>query len=78
VDHGNSLATVKEAIALGFTSVMIDGSLKEDSKTPTTFEENVKVTKEVAEYAHPLGVTVEGELGTLGVSRTEWAADRCT
>ncbi|MFH1781876.1 MAG: ketose-bisphosphate aldolase [Patescibacteria group bacterium] len=66
LDHGNSLETVKEAVELGFTSVMIDGSLKEDSKTPTTFDENVKVTKAVCDYAHPLGVTVEGELGTLG------------
>ncbi|HUU27331.1 MAG TPA: ketose-bisphosphate aldolase [archaeon] len=66
LDHGNSLETAKKAIELGFTSVMIDGSLKEDSKTPTSFEENVKVTRSVAEYAHPLGVTVEGELGTLG------------
>ncbi|MBN2072554.1 MAG: fructose-bisphosphate aldolase class II [Actinobacteria bacterium] len=66
LDHGNSLQTCKEAIELGFTSVMIDGSLKEDSKTPTTFEENVKVTKEVVEYAHQFGVSVEGELGTLG------------
>ena len=66
LDHGNSLDTVKQAVELGFTSVMIDGSLKEDSKTPTTFEENVEVTKAVSEYAHPLGVTVEGELGTLG------------
>lgn len=66
LDHGNSLETCKEAIALGFTSVMIDGSLKEDSKTPTSFEENVKVTREVVDYAHKLGVTVEGELGTLG------------
>lgn len=66
LDHGNSLETCKEAIALGFTSVMIDGSLKEDSKTPTTFEENVAVTRSVVEFAHPLGVTVEGELGTLG------------
>jgi fructose-bisphosphate aldolase class II len=66
LDHGNSLATVKQAVELGFTSVMIDGSLKEDSKTPTTFAENVEVTKKVVEYAHPLGVTVEGELGTLG------------
>ncbi|MBA7592056.1 Fructose-bisphosphate aldolase [subsurface metagenome] len=61
LDHGN-----KEAIELGFTSVMIDGSLREDSKTPTTFEENVRVTKEVVDYAHEFGVTVEGELGTLG------------
>src|SRR3972149_3634339 len=66
LDHGNSLETCKEAIALGFTSVMIDGSLKEDSKTPTNFEENVRVTKGVVDYAHRLGVTVEGELGTLG------------
>ncbi|MDO8553327.1 MAG: ketose-bisphosphate aldolase [Candidatus Micrarchaeota archaeon] len=66
LDHGNSLESVKTAISLGFTSVMIDGSLKEDGKTPTTFEENVKVTKSCVDYAHPFGVTVEGELGTLG------------
>jgi len=45
---------------------MIDGSLKTDSKTPTNFDENVEVTSSVVEYAHSLGVTVEGELGTLG------------
>src|SRR4030067_2582249 len=66
LDHGNSFQTCKQAIALGFTSVMIDGSLKEDSKTPTTFDENVEVTKSVVEYAHSLGVTVEGGLGALG------------
>lgn len=66
LDHGNNLDSCKTAIGLGFTSVMIDGSLKEDSKTPTTYEENVEVTKKVVAYAHPLGVTVEGELGTLG------------
>jgi len=66
LDHGNSLATVKEAVALGFTSVMIDGSLDETGKIPNTYEQNVKVTKEVVEYCHPLGITVEGELGTLG------------
>jgi len=66
LDHGNCLETCKQAIELGFTSVMIDGSLKEDAKTPTTFEENVEKTKEVVEYAHKFGVTVEGELGTLG------------
>ena len=66
LDHGNSLETCKEAIELGFTSVMIDGSLKEDSKTPTTYDENVAVTKSVVEYAHPRGVTVEAEIGTLG------------
>ena len=66
LDHGNSLETIKRAIDLGFTSVMIDGSLMEDSKTPSTFEYNVKVTSEVVKYAHDHGVSVEGELGTLG------------
>lgn len=66
LDHGNGLEACKKAISLGFTSVMIDGSLKEDGKTPTTFEENIAVTRSVVDYAHPLGVTVEGELGTLG------------
>jgi len=66
LDHGNSLETCKEAIALGFTSVMIDGSLKEDGKTPTTYAENAAVTKAVVEYAHRFGVTVEGEIGRLG------------
>jgi fructose-bisphosphate aldolase class II len=66
LDHGNSLETVKEAIALGFTSVMIDGSLKEDGKTPTTYAENAAVTKSVVDYAHRFGVTVEGEIGRLG------------
>ena len=65
-DHGNSFETCKSAIALGYTSVMMDGSLKEDGKTPSTFEENVEVTRRVVEYAHPLGVTVEGEIGVLG------------
>jgi fructose-bisphosphate aldolase class II len=51
---------------MGFTSVMMDGSLMEDGKTPSTFEYNVRVTKEVVEYAHARGVTVEGEIGTLG------------
>jgi fructose-bisphosphate aldolase, class II len=65
-DHGNSFDTCKSAIELGFTSVMMDGSLKEDGKTPTSFEENVEVTRRVVEYAHPRGVTVEGEIGVLG------------
>ncbi len=66
LDHGNNLDAVKKAIDLGFSSVMIDGSLMEDGKTPSAYEYNVRVTKEVAEYAHSFGVTVEGELGTLG------------
>ena len=55
-DHGNGFETCKSAIELGFTSVMMDGSLKEDGKTPSTFEENVEVTRKVVEYAHERGV----------------------
>src|SRR5215208_4239232 len=58
--------TCKSAIDLGFTSVMMDGSLMDDGKTPADFEYNVNVTREVVEMAHASGVTVEGELGTLG------------
>jgi fructose-bisphosphate aldolase class II len=65
-DHGNSPATCKSAIENGFTSVMMDGSLKEDGKTPADYEYNVRVTKEVCEMAHARGVSVEGELGCLG------------
>ena len=65
-DHGNGFETCKSAIELGFTSVMMDGSLKEDGKTPSTFEENVEVTRKVVEFAHERGVTVEGEIGVLG------------
>lgn len=65
-DHGNSPATCLSAIELGFTSVMMDGSLAEDGKTPSDFEYNVAVTREVVERAHAAGVTVEGELGTIG------------
>ncbi len=65
-DHGNSPATCKSAIENNFTSVMMDGSLKEDGKTPADFDYNVRVTKEVCELAHAKGVSVEGELGCLG------------
>src|SRR3569833_2395178 len=65
-DHGNSFETCKSAIELGFTSVMMDGSLKNDGKTPSTFEENVEVTRRVVEFAHERGITVEGEIGVLG------------
>jgi fructose-bisphosphate aldolase class II len=65
-DHGNSPDTCKSAIAMGFTSVMMDGSLMPDGKTPADFEYNVRVTREVVDMAHEKGVTVEGELGTLG------------
>ncbi len=66
LDHGNSFETCKSAIELGFTSVMIDGSLADDGKTPSTFEYNVEVTKKVVDFAHERGVSVEGEIGTLG------------
>jgi fructose-bisphosphate aldolase class II len=66
LDHGNSPETCISAIELGFTSVMMDGSLLADGKTPSDFDYNVAVTREVVDYAHPRGVSVEGELGTLG------------
>ncbi|MDY6914098.1 MAG: class II fructose-bisphosphate aldolase [Planctomycetota bacterium] len=65
-DHGNSPETCFSAIDQGFTSVMMDGSLEADGKTPSSYEYNVDVTKKVVDKAHSLGVTVEGELGCLG------------
>ncbi|AQS51976.1 MAG TPA: fructose-bisphosphate aldolase class II [Paenalcaligenes hominis] len=69
-DHGQSPAVCQGAIDLGFTSVMMDGSLKEDGKTVADFEYNVDVTRQVVEMAHKLGVSVEGELGCLGSLET--------
>jgi fructose-bisphosphate aldolase class II len=66
LDHGNGPETCISAIDLGFTSVMMDGSLHADGQTVADYEYNVSVTREVVEYAHARGVTVEGELGTLG------------
>jgi fructose-bisphosphate aldolase class II len=66
LDHGNSVETCKSAIELGFTSVMMDGSLMPDGKTPSSFDYNVKATREVVEIAHAKGITVEGEIGCLG------------
>ena len=65
-DHGNSPDTCQSAIDNGFTSVMMDGSLEADGKTPASYEYNVGVTKEVADRAHAQGVSVEGALGCLG------------
>ncbi len=65
-DHGNGPETCISAIRQGFTSVMMDGSLSEDGKTPSTYDYNVKVTRYVVDIAHSVGVSVEGELGTLG------------
>ncbi|MFM7927072.1 MAG: class II fructose-bisphosphate aldolase [Pirellula sp.] len=65
-DHGNSPDTCLSAIQNGFTSVMMDGSHKEDGKTPASYEYNVDVTRRVVQLAHAKGVSVEGELGCLG------------
>ena len=69
-DHGNSVETCMSAIENGFTSVMMDGSLEADGKTPASYEYNVDVTKKVVELAHPKNVSVEGELGCLGSLET--------
>jgi fructose-bisphosphate aldolase class II len=65
-DHGNSEATCLSAIQHGFTSVMMDGSLEADAKTPASYDYNVDITRRVSELAHAVGVSVEGELGVLG------------
>lgn len=69
-DHGNSPATCFSAIRNGFSSVMMDGSLHEDGKTPADFDYNAEVTRKVTEVAHSIGVSVEGELGCLGSLET--------
>jgi len=70
LDHGNSVETCKSAIENGFTSVMMDGSLQEDGKTPSDFAYNVRVTKAVVEMARARDVSVEGEIGCLGHLKT--------
>ena len=65
-DHGASPAVCVQSIRSGFTSVMMDGSLREDARTPADYAYNVDVTKRVVEMAHAVGVSVEGELGCLG------------
>ncbi|MGC1816966.1 MAG: class II fructose-bisphosphate aldolase [Casimicrobiaceae bacterium] len=65
-DHGSSPAVCQASIRSGFTSVMMDGSLREDMKTPASYDYNVDVTLRVVEMAHAVGVSVEGELGCLG------------
>jgi fructose-bisphosphate aldolase, class II len=65
-DHGASAAVCLQAIQSGFTSVMMDGSLLEDAKTPSSYDYNVAVTQDVCRLAHAVGVSVEGELGCLG------------
>jgi len=74
-DHGTSPKICQGAIDLGFGSVMMDGSLKEDGKTPANFDYNVDVTRQVVAMAHKVGVTVEGELGCLGSLETGEAGE---
>ncbi|MDX2164774.1 MAG: class II fructose-bisphosphate aldolase [Gammaproteobacteria bacterium] len=74
-DHGASPDVCQRSIQLGFSSVMMDGSLKEDMKTPSDFDYNVRVTKQTVDMAHACGVSVEGELGCLGSLETGKAAE---
>jgi fructose-bisphosphate aldolase, class II len=74
-DHGQSPAICLGAIRSGFSSVMMDGSLMEDGKTPSSYEYNVDVTRRVVEMSHSIGVTVEGELGCLGSLETGQAGE---
>jgi fructose-bisphosphate aldolase class II len=74
-DHGTSPAVCQRSIQLGFSSVMMDGSLGEDGKTPTSYEYNVDVTRRVVDMAHACGVSVEGELGCLGSLETGMAGE---
>jgi len=74
-DHGSSLAVCQRSIQLGFSSVMMDGSLMEDMKTPSSYEYNVEVTQRVVDIAHACGVSVEGELGCLGSLETGMAGE---
>ena len=74
-DHGTSPAICQGALDLGFGSVMMDGSLREDGKTPADFDYNVGVTQKVVAMAHQIGATVEGELGCLGSLETGEAGE---
>ncbi|QTF92098.1 class II fructose-bisphosphate aldolase [Halomonas sp. BM-2019] len=74
-DHGTSPAVCQRSIQLGFSSVMMDGSLGEDGKTPTDYAYNVDVTRRTVEMAHACGVSVEGELGCLGSLETGMAGE---
>jgi fructose-bisphosphate aldolase class II len=74
-DHGTSLAVCQQSIRSGFTSVMMDGSLMGDGKTPASYDYNVDITRHVCEISHPVGVSVEGELGCLGSLETGEAGE---
>ncbi|ENW24253.1 MULTISPECIES: class II fructose-bisphosphate aldolase [Acinetobacter] len=74
-DHGTSPDICQRSIQLGFSSVMMDGSLGEDGKTPTSYEYNVDVTRRTVQMAHACGVSVEGEIGCLGSLETGMAGE---
>ena len=74
-DHGATPAVCQQSIRSGFSSVMMDGSLMEDAKTPASYEYNVAVTREVVKFSHAVGVSVEGELGCLGSLETGEAGE---
>ncbi|MDX1724696.1 MAG: class II fructose-bisphosphate aldolase [Pseudomonas sp.] len=74
-DHGTSPDVCQRSIQLGFSSVMMDGSLKEDGKTPADYDYNVAVTQQTVAFAHACGVSVEGELGCLGSLETGMAGE---
>ena len=74
-DHGTSPSICQRSIAMGFSSVMMDGSLLADGKTPSSYEYNVDVTRRTVEMAHACGVSVEGELGCLGSLETGQAGE---
>jgi fructose-bisphosphate aldolase class II len=74
-DHGTSPAVCQRSIQLGFSSVMMDGSLLSDGKTPSSYEYNVDVTRKTVDMAHACGVSVEGELGVLGSLETGEAGE---
>ncbi len=74
-DHGASPSVCMRSIQSGFTSVMMDGSLMEDAKTPASYDYNVEVTRKVVDMAHACGVSVEGELGCLGSLETGMAGE---
>ena len=74
-DHGTSPAVCLQSMKSGFSSVMMDGSLGEDGKTPSTYAYNVEVSRKVVDMAHALGVSVEGELGCLGSLETGEAGE---
>ncbi|MDP2065767.1 MAG: class II fructose-bisphosphate aldolase [Burkholderiaceae bacterium] len=74
-DHGASPAVCQQSIRSGFTSVMMDGSLREDAKTPASYDYNLAVTRRVCDMAHAVGVSVEGELGCLGSLETGTAGE---